>query len=66
VTHAITFRGEELAKLVAYGTKHIENRNFSIGDNTIVAIALGKKAAEIKEVDALHTTLKTHNLPADV
>ena len=66
VTHAVTFRGEELAKLVAYGIKHIENRNFSIGDNTIVAIAVGKKAAEIKEVDALHTTLKTHNLPADL
>ena len=66
VPHAITFRGEELTKRVAYGIKHIENRNLSIGDNTIVAIAVGKKAAEITEVAALHATLKTHNPPADL
>ena len=66
VTHAITFRGEELAKLVAYGIKHIENRNFRIGEDTIVAIAVGKKAAEIKEVDALHAILKTYDSPADL
>ena len=62
MTHAVTFRGEELAKLVTY----IENRNFSIGDNTLVAIAVGKQAAANKEVEALHTILKTHNPPADL
>jgi len=66
VTHAITFRGEELAKLVAYGIKHIENRDFRIGEDTVVAIAVGKKAAEIKEVDALHAILKTYDSPADL
>ena len=64
--YAITCRGEELAKLITYGVKHIENRNFRIGDNTLVAIAVGKQAAEIKEVDALHAILRTHDSPADL
>ena len=67
VTHAITFRGEEIAKLVACGIKHyIENRNFSIGNGTLVAIAVGKKAADPKEVAALHTILTPHNPPVDL
>ena len=66
MTHAITFRGEELAKHVTYGITHIENLNFSIGDNTLVAIAVGKQTADNKEVEALHTILKTHSPPADL
>ena len=64
--YAITFRGEELAKLITYGVKHIENRNFRIGDDTLIAISVGKQAAEIKEMDALHATLRTHDSPADM
>ena len=66
MTHAITFLGEEIAKLVTYGIKHIENRNFSIGDNTLIAIAVGKQAADNSEVEALHAILKTHSPPADL
>ena len=66
VTHAITFRGEELAKLVSYGIKHIENRNFRIGNNALIAIAVGKQAADDSEVEALHAILKTHSPPADL
>jgi hypothetical protein len=66
VTHAITFRGEEIAKLVACGIKYIENRNFSIGNGTLVAIAVGKKAADPKEMAALHTILTPHNPPVDL
>ena len=66
MTHAITFRGEELAKLVTYGIKHIENRNFSIGNNALIAIAVGKQAADNSEVEALHAILKTHSPPADL
>ena len=66
ITHAITFRGEEIAKLVACGIKHIENRNFSIGNGTLIAIAVGKKAADPKEVAALHTILTPHNPSVDL
>ena len=66
VTHAITFRGEEIAKLVACGIKHMENRNFSIGNGKLIAIAVGKKAADPKEVAALHTILTPHNPPVDL
>ena len=66
VKYAITCRGEEIAKLITYGVKYIENRNFRIGDNTLIAISVGKQAAEIKEVDALHATLRTHDSPVDM
>jgi len=66
VKYAITCRGEEIAKLITYGVKYIENRNFRIGDNTLIAISVGKQAAEIKEVDALHTILRTHDSPVDM
>ena len=66
VKYAITCRGEEIAKLITYGVKHIENRNFRIGDNTLIAISVGKQAAEIKEVDALHAILRTHDSPVDM
>ena len=43
-----------------------KNRNFSIENDTLVAIAVGKKAADPKEVAALHTILTPHNPPVDL
>ena len=53
VTHAITVRGSELGLLLADAIKWIENRNFSLGDGELIAIAVGQKDATPDEVAKL-------------